>query len=665
MAEYPNIAATSFGTSGPVTVDREAFNAVPGSANNIGGSGPEWANLYRDELNALISYRNGLLAEQSRSATAQNALALRQVDAQIDQFNRQLFFNEQAQRAQEGQAAAALAQEGNIAERNRQTQQMLGNYGLANDAIKIAQTEALARQGLALQGYTAADASQLAWRGQEATDLGQGQQAELARRAQEIGQTQFGAQTELARRQQRQGETEFGAQTELARRAALQGETEFGAQTELQRRAALQGELSGAQQMELARRQQIASEALQRAQLQASLRGSSNAFKQLETNLGLGEAGVAPLAAILGGEAPAARYQGLQAPPEAATLATLARDQGAPLGSYGAPAVQPFSTPLQMGGGFRAPTGVGTNFVAPTGLAGGFASPTALQGGFSLPLTTAPVGPAGARPGQAGLLQVAGQNASYNPGDSRTYADALDRVSSSMITAGEGVLGSEYGPSSTVGSKITAGYQQLLREAGTDYLPADDPRVIGLWRRVTNMTENQARLAAHYGEDYFRTYGAPMDGSMLNEMTGQIMAGQPPDANAWSDRAKAKIPGYGTPQFKPPPRAWTGQPTATPGQPTATPGQAPTAPAMPPPPPTAPGGAVPWDAAGPRQTGQPVLQRAAQAVGQPAMQRAMGSAAVGGGIPGPWVPGAPVPPPPPPPTPTGMTAPDPLRQRAA
>lgn len=143
----------------------------------IGGEGGIPAGLGRDELNALIQFRQQQLAAQQQQAAAQNALAGRQLDQQGGQFGQQLDFNRMVQQAQ---AAATEKARVSAEINNRATQQ--------NTQIGLQQQEEQARQAQAQTSYAGYDAS------------------EIARRGQEINQTQFGATNELARRAQLAGE---------------------------------------------------------------------------------------------------------------------------------------------------------------------------------------------------------------------------------------------------------------------------------------------------------------------------------------------------------------------------------------------------------------------------------------------------------------------------
>jgi hypothetical protein len=492
-----------------------ALPTLPGIG---GGDSLSFANLDRDSLNALIDYRNRVLAAQQAQSQSQVGLSQQQMAQQQQQFEEQKLFNEQAQRAAELQAYRQLQQTGDIAERSRQTTQMTSNFDAAIRATQAAQAEALARQGISQSSYAAADASQQAARQQAANELGQSQSAELARQA------------------------------------ALQGATQFGATTELARRQQLGGELSNAQQVELARQKQASDQALAIANTIGGLRGSSNAFKQLEVNGFLNQQGSAPLLAALAGAGGVAAYRGLGGTPEAATLGTMARDVGA--------------TPAMVAPGGGGGTGAfSTNWQTPLSMGGGFSAPT-----------------------QAGLLRIANQNASMVPhGEdgqpTSTYSTLMDQIGRANTEAGMGVLGNAYGPGSDAGSWILKDYQQLIQQSGTSYFDPDDSRLLTIYQSRGGLSTEQARMLTHYANDYYKTYGQGMTPKQLDETIGQVANGKTPDAASWTDGAKGQIPGFGTPQFKPPPAFTPLQPMGS-QQPTPTPPAGTPPPAATPPPTT-------------------------------------------------------------------------------
>lgn len=468
--QFPNIAATSFGGVAPVTLDQNAFVApgapVVGTAP-AAGQGTSYANLTAEQLASVIAYQNARLSALE-IPTMQGNLAVqnRQLDQNQSQFDKQLFFNEQAQRAAELQAYRSLTQQGDIAERARQTTQMGLNFNTATQALQAADQMATQRQALATQGYQAAGAQSLGLQGLGASSYGQAEQL----------------------------------------------------------------------------RQGLIDKALQTANLVASLRGPSNAFKQLEVNGYLGGTGAGSLLGALAGGSGVPAYRGMGGTPEAATLGTLARDAGSPI---------------------------------PTGSGDAFSDSAGIQGLLGIAGQAA----SGESADVAGLRQIGAQNSPMVPS---MDGKPLDQFAQMMAIArmnqeaGQQVLGPAYGPGSDFGSWVVRDYNQALAQTGETYMGADDPRLINIYRtRSGNMiSETQARQLTHYAEDYYRTYGQPMIGGMLNESLGQVLAGQPVDATKWSPVNQKLIPGYGTPDFKPPPKAWTPDKGAPP------PNQAP-----PPPPP--------------------------------------------------------------------------------
>lgn len=421
----PGAAQGSYTLPGQVSLPSGTGSFVPvqGGIGLQGGTDATWASLGRDELNALIQYRNASLAAQAAQANAQNSLAGRQLDTQADQFDKQLFFNEQAQRFTQDFSREQLAKQADTAERARQTSELLGRYTAAGQEIGQAQDEALKRQQLALSGYTAA---------------------------------------EQARAQQQQ-------------------------------------------------------QALATAQLIASLRGPSNAFKQLEVNGYLNQNGAAPLLAALAGRGSVPLYQAPGGTPEAATLGTMARDAGAP-----------------MNGQYLAPSA--------------FSDAAGIQG----------------------LLQVANQNAAYTPTDpstgqpSATYALLLDRLARENTEATEAISGDRYGPGSSVGARIIKAGMDLVAANNGQWPPADDPRMLALYTSIGGLSTTQAKIASRYAHDYAAAYGVPMDEGQLNDMVlGQVARGVTPDPSGW----RVKPPKWGQPGAPTPPIAWSPEQVNDPSHP--------------------------------------------------------------------------------------------------
>lgn len=471
---------------------------VPGQIGLQGGGDAMWANLGRDELNALIRFRDQQLAAQAAQAGVQADFANRQLGQQGAQFGQQLSFNQAAQRAAEQQYASDLffkeQQQRALelsTERARQSQMQLGAEGLQSQAQGQAAQIVQARAALAQSGY------------------GQGAAAELAAR------------------------------------------------------------------------QQMASEAMQRAQLSASLRGPSNAFAQLATNQMMNQAGLSPLAAILTGQQRVPAY-GATGTPEAATLGTLSRDMGET--------------------GYTAPGGYGSGVTSGYGIAGLY--------GQANQYTADPYSEAG---------RMAMSQAVTNREVSQNYNSKLG--------------GPDIGPGSSPGARATKAFTDLIASRNGVVPNADDPDMIGIYKAAWGIGEAQARIASRFAHDYYASYGVAMDEGKLNDMVGgQVAMGAAPDPKGWRTSPPALLPGHQAPiawnpqtdPYQPPvtitPPAGSQPPPAGPGQiapapsPQAPPGPSYVPPVVPftpstPPAPTAPGGAVPAN-----QPGQPAV---GQAPGQP------------------------------------------------
>jgi hypothetical protein len=273
----------------------------------------------------------------------------------------------------------------------------------------------------------------------------------------------------------------------------------------------LQG-YQGAEAADLNRRDLMLRGAAQQSQetlgamgLSAGLRGSSNAFQQLQTNLGMGQAGLGNLAGALAGQYTPPQFQA----PEAASLNTLARDMGSP--SYG---------PGGGAGGFRAPSAIVNQAIS----------------GME-------------QPGQniQGMQGIAGYNANNGGYGSPSTQWAHNLVNEETQGMKPAPLPTQPGPGP--GAQWNARFQQLLAQNGGQVPPMDV-----LIREATPFAGSPAQAQAFLeaGRAYFQATGKPMHEGQINDALGQVKAGVAVDRSAWRD------PGAGVQPRAPQQQAMTG-----------------------------------------------------------------------------------------------------------
>lgn len=381
---------------------------------------------------------------------------------------------------------------------------------------------------------------------------------------------QANAQADLARQQMSQQQGQFDAQLgfneqahrideALGRTGIQQGALTTAGQEAIARQTlALQG-FGQAEAARLASEQQRINQALAIAQLQASLRGPANAFKNLEVLGMLNSSGVGPLMGALAGNGSLPLYQAPGAQPTPASVGSLAADAG-------------WTGMTAPGGGWNPSAGI------------------------------------------TGMLGVAGQNAALgaNWGADSPYANLMRLAAEQEGIARNLVPRDAGGAGVSDGAILVGDWQRIIRESNGQIPTWDDPRILDAWK-ARGLSDAQARQAAFFFHEYAKSGVFPGEGH-LNDALGQIRNGMPLNDAQWRPENRpggvrgrpgtaGQIP-IEPPAPPPAPPAPPQQPAPAPPAPAA-PAPAPPAPLPPPANPQPPAPAQPFVPTIPNLPGQP------------------------------------------------------------